>query len=319
MPNTFLKPSVVAQTAIQLLYRELVVARTVWTDAVRAQDFVSALDDTVTLRVPARRTARTRTLRAGTALITDNTNEFGVAVKLDTDVYNGAKITDEELTLDIVDFAEQVLVPQVRAVAEGIEDIIAAEITGATYGSIANIDESDPYATIVAARKALNDNNVPKANRYLLVGSGVEALLLTDDRFVRVDAVGPSATDAFTEAVVGRVAGFTVVQSNAVDEDEAYAYSKEAFVLAARSPKVPMGASFGQEVPLSRGEMVQVGASMGGLTARWVMDYDSVNATDRSFTSTYVGTATVKDPDDVTDPDSTTTLLRAVKLSLSGS
>lgn len=319
MPNTFLKPSVIAQTAIQLLFRELVVARTVWTDAVRAAEFTRALGDTVTLRVPARRVARTRTLRSGSALIVDTSNEFGVPVKLDTDVYNGAPITDEEFTLDIIDFATQVLVPQVRAVAEGIEDIIVDEITGATYDDILNIDEADPYKTFVAARKVLNDRNVPKANRFMLVGSGVEAMLLDDDRFVKFDTLGPDATDAFRESSIGRVAGFTVLQSNAVDEDEAYAYVRSAFVLAARTPKVPMGAAFGEEVPLSDAEGVQAGASMGGLTARWVMDYDSVNTTDRSFTSTWVGTATVEDPDDVTDPDSESTFLRGVKLSLSGS
>ena len=318
--NTFLKPSVIAQTAIQLLFRELVVSRTMWTNAVRPNDFVRALNDTVNLRVPATRTARTRTLRAGTALVMDVSNEFAVAVKLDTDVYNGAPITDEELTLDIVDFAEQVLVPQIRAVAEGIEDIGVAEITGATYpDGIVDIDESDPYSTFVGARKTLNDNNVPKGNRYMLVGSAVEELLLNDDRFVRVDARGAQATSAFEEASIGRVAGFTVLQSNAVPEDEAYAYHKSAFVLAGRTPKVPMGASFGQDVPLSRAEGAQMGASMGGLSCRWVMDYDSVNATDRSFTSSWVGTATVEDPDDVTDPESTTSLLRAVKLSLTGS
>lgn len=319
MPNTFIKPSVIAQTMIQLLFRELVVARTVWTDAVRPDDFVRALNDTVNLRVPARRTARTRTLRAGTALITDTSTEFAVPVKLDTDVYNGAPITDEELTLDIIDFGAQVLVPQVRAVAEGIEDQIVAEITGADYADVIDINESDPYETAVDTRKVLNDANVPKANRFMLVGSGVEAAMLKSDRFVKFENIGAEAADAFHEAQIGRLAGFTVVQSNAVDEDEAFAYVRSAFVLAGRTPKVPMGASFGQEVALSRAEGAQVGASMGGLAARWVMDYDSVNATDRSFTSSWVGTATVEDPDDPTDPDSTTTLLRAVKLSLTGS
>lgn len=317
--NSFLKPSVIGQTMIQLLFRELVVARTVWTDAVRPDEFVRALDDTVNLRVPARRAARTRTLRAGTALQTDVSNEFAVPVRLTTDVYNGAPITDEELDLDITDFGAQVLVPQVRAVAEGIEDIIVAEITGASYDDVIDIDESDPYETFVDARKLLNDANVPKANRFVLVGSGVESALLKSDRFVKFDTAGPDAVNAFQEATIGRVAGFTVVQSNAVDEDEAYAYVRSAFVLAGRTPKVPMGASFGEQVPLSRAEGSQVGASLNGLSARWVMDYDSVNATDRSFTSSWVGTATVEDPEDVTDADSDTSFIRGLKLSLSGS
>ena len=59
-----------------------------------------------------------------------DSNQFGVPVTLDTDVYNGANITDEQLTLDIVDFRAQVLKPQITAVAEGIEEAIAAQIVG---------------------------------------------------------------------------------------------------------------------------------------------------------------------------------------------
>lgn len=320
MANAFLRVGVIGQTVIDLLFRELVIARTVWTDAVNGNEFANALDDTVTLRVPARRTARTRTLRGtggARTLTLDDSNEFAVPVKLDTDVYNGAPITDEELDLDIVNFAQQVLMPQVRAVAEGIEDKLADTIANADYTSANDIllSNSDPYTTIVEARKILNDNNVPKAGRSLLVGSAVEAALLRDDRFVRAQDRGPQpAQSAFEESTIGRVAGFTVLQSNGIDEDEAFAYHRTAFVLAARTPKVPQGAVFGQDVPLSRAENVQVGATMGGISARWIMDYDPTIATDRSFTSTWVGTAVVEDPDDPTDPNSAKSLLRSVKI-----
>ncbi len=206
MANTFLKVGVIARTAVQLLFRELVVVRTVWTDAINPDEFVRALDDTVTLRVPARNTARTRTLRGGTPITLDEETEFAVPVKLDTDVYKGVAITDEELSLDITDFATQILLPQARAVAEGVEDRIVAEITSATYDTPIEIDESDPYKAAVAARKALNDNNVPKAQRTLLVGSGVEAAMLSSDRFVRADARGPSgAQSAFEDLPHGSV------------------------------------------------------------------------------------------------------------------
>ena len=80
MPNTFLKPTVIAATAIGLLYRELVVARTIWTDAINPGEFQGAFADTVTMRVPARRSARTRTLRAGTAIVNDTSAEHGPAL-----------------------------------------------------------------------------------------------------------------------------------------------------------------------------------------------------------------------------------------------
>src|ERR1044071_83878 len=320
MANQFLKVGVITQTMISLLFRELKLWRTVWTDAVNPDEFVNALNDTVTLRVPARAVAHTRTLRSGGPITLDELNEYPVAVKLDTDVYSAKKVTDEEFTLDIVNFGKQVLLPQVRAVAEGVENKLAAEIAGASYADDLPIDRSDPYLAAVAARKYLNDRNVPSSQRTLLVGSGVEAAMLEASRFVKFtdSPGGPAAQDASTEGTIGRIAGFTVVESNAVDEDEAYAYHKTAFVAAGRTPKVPLGATMGETVSLGTAEQQQAGASMAGLSARWIADYDPINLLDRSIVNTWVGTAAVEDPTDPTDPNSGFTLERAVKLHLEG-
>lgn len=322
MANTFLKPSVIASMTVGLLFRELVLARTVWTDAINTEEFTGALDDTVNLRVPARRSARKRTLRAGTPITNDDSTEFKVPVKLTTDVYNGAPITDEELTLDITNFGEQILTPQVRAVAEGIEDEIALALTGATYSNpVVDIDESNPYDTLVDVNKILNDANVAKPNRFLVVGSAVEALLLKNDKFIEAQKRGDEAITAFEDAELGRVAKFRLFPSNAIPEDEAYAYHRTAFAVAARAPRVPRGVSFGQQLSGAEAENVQMGATAAfqGVGTRWIMDYDQPNTTDRSLVNTWVGTAAVEDPDDPTDPESTTSLVRAVKLSLSGS
>lgn len=322
MPNTFLRPSVIANTAVGLLYRELVVARTVWTDAINPGEFTGALDDTVTMRVPARRAARKRTLRAGTAITNDTSVEFGVPVKLDTDVYNGAPITDEELTLDIADFGGQILMPQIRAVAEGLEEMVVDEIQDATYPAdmIINADATDMVVSgatdwyLVAARanRKLNDKNVPKAQRTLLVSSSVEEDILTSERFVRADSVGARATTALEEGTIGRIAGFNVVPTSEIEEGQAFAYHRTAFVLAARAPRVPQGVSFGTNRSL--GEAQGNVGYVGGIGVRWIMDYDYTNTTDRSLVNTWAGTATVVDPDSPANPASTKSLMRAVKI-----
>jgi len=325
MANAFLKPTTIARTAIGLLFRELVVARTVWTDAVNPGEFTGALNDTVTLRVPARRTARKRTLRAGTPIVNDASTEHGVDVKLDTDVYNGAPITDEEFTLDITDFGAQILMPQIRAVAEGVEDEITDEIVGADYRSDMTIDPTDSdlldlsdtdwYKVATRARRLLNDQFVPRSNRTLLVGSAVEEQILNSDRFTRFDASGPDAADALREATIGRIAGFNVVPSSAIDEEEAFAYHRTAFVLAARAPRVPQGVSMGSTRGLADAEQLGASASFAGISVRWIMDYDYTNTTDRSLVNTWVGTAAVEDPDAPSNPESTASMRRAVKIS----
>jgi hypothetical protein len=320
--NTFLKPTVIAATAIGLLYRELVVARTIWTDAINPGEFTGAFADTVTMRVPARRTARTRTLRAGTPIVNDTSVEFGVDVKLDTDIYNGAPITDEEFTLDIVDFGTQILMPQITAVAEGLEEVAVAEIEGATYATDMTINADDTEMVVSGAtdwyrvanrsRRLLNDKNVPRGGRTLLIASDIEEDILNNDRFTRFDSIGGGAEDALREGTIGRIGGFNVVPSSALEEGQAFAYHRTAFVLGARAPRVPQGVNMGTTRGLSEAQGAT--GSFDGISVRWIMDYDYTNTTDRSLVNTWAGTATVTDPDDPTDAESTKSLMRAVKI-----
>jgi hypothetical protein len=325
VPNTYLKSSQIARASIGLLYRQLVIARTVWTDAVNPGEFTGALNDTVNLRVPARRTARKRTLRAGTAIVNDTSTEFSVPVQLTTDVYNGAPVTDEELTLDITDFAQQVLNPQVRAVVEGVEDEIADEIEGADYsvgdgnlldptnGEFVVSGNTDWYRVFARAARILDDRFVPTTDRYALVGGEVKEEITLDERFIRADSVGADrANDLLSERIIGRIAGFTVVYSPFIGSNDAYCYHRTAFILATRAPVVPAGVAFGE----TRG-VGQPGGDVGtyqGLAIRWIRDYDYTNTTDRSLVNTWVGTATVEDAVDPSNSASATKLYRAVAI-----
>lgn len=282
MSNNFLKPSVIAAAALGLLRREIVVPQTLWTDAVG--DFAGAAGDTITLRVPARVKARRRTLRGGAAIVTDNLSETGVDVKLTDDVYHSAAITDAELSLDIKDFGAQVLNPQVTAVAEGLEDVAVDAMRGGSYQLTQVIDPAGTFGSAVDARKLLNDAKVPMGSRTMLVGSGIEAALLKDPDFHRADSAGATAAQsAMTEALIGRVAGFDVIASQALDPDEGYAYHRTAFALGMRAPMVPQGASFGSS------------QSYQGLAMRWLRDYDYQNTQDRSLVNAFAGCSPVLD------------------------
>ena len=305
MAITAVKVGKIARTALALLMRELVVARTVWTDAVDGADFDGALNDTVTVRMRGRVAANVRVLRAGTPLSNSTIVEFPVAVQLTQDIYQSVPVSDEELELDISDFAAQILAPQTEAVAIGIEDEVIDAIQAATFPGNHQLefDNVAPARTFNRARRLLNEANAPKGNRTALVGTQIEEALLNDDDFIRADARGPErANDAFSDAVIGRTYGFTVVGSNGLDPDEAYCYHKSAFIAATRAPRKPDGATFGQ------------GVSFQGLAMRWLKDYDYANTTDRSLVNTWLGTAVVTDPDDPADDESTRSLIRAVKI-----
>jgi hypothetical protein len=284
--NTFIKATKIADQALGLLEREIVLPALVWRDA--GGSFQGAAGDTISLRVPARTQARTRSLRGargtaseGEGIITmDNLVETKVDVTLDTAVYSAVPITDEELSLDISDFGAQIAEPQVRAVAEGIENALAAEMTGATYATTVTLT-SDPYDGIIDARTALNKANVPMTERFLVLGADMEGAFLKSDELHQVDKAGSSS--ALRDAVIGRIGGFTAVVSNAIPANVGFAFHKTAYVLGMRAPAVPDGASFGAS------------RSAFGLSMRWIRDYDFRNVQDRSMFDVYMGTNIVAD------------------------
>lgn len=287
MANTFIKAEKIAAQALGLLEREIILPALVWRDA--GGSFQGAAGDTISIRVPARTQARTRQLRgdrfpdSAAGIITmDELTETKVDVTLDTAVYNAVPITDEELSLDISDFGEQIAAPQVRAVAEGIENAVAAEMTGATYATTLPLDTAQPYKTVVDARVALNKANVPMSERVLVVGADLEGIFLKSDELHQADKAGTDS--ALRDATIGSLAGFNrVVVSNALPSNVGFAFHRTAYVLGLRAPAVPDGATFGAS------------RSAFGLSMRWIRDYDFRNVQDRSLFDSYIGTNVVAD------------------------
>lgn len=300
MAHSFLKPTVVVDTAIKLLQREIVLPQLVWLNGIG--DFAGKYQDTITIRVPARTVAHRRALRgtgAARNLVTEDLTENAIPVTLDHDVYHAVALTDEELTLDITDFASQVLNRQIRAVAEDLENGLADTIAGANYAQnnmIVNATETTLWDAVVDARRKLNDKYVDRSGRVLVVGSAVEAAFLKDETFARYDSTGDSPNSALRDASIGQVAGLNVVVSDALKHGDAYLFHPTAFIMATRPPAAPRGANFTSA------------ASAAGLAIRWLMDYDYSATTDRSLVDTFVGYQAVSDPVDG--------FVRAVKIRL---
>lgn len=288
MANTFIKATRIAAQALGLLEREIVLPALVWRDA--GGDFKGAAGDTISIKVPARTTARRRTLRGarsasseGTGIIEmDELTQTKVDVTLDEAIYNAIPVTDEELTLDIGTFGTDILLPQVRAVAEGLEEKVAEEMLGATYATTLTVDSTDPYFTLVDARAALNKANVPMSDRIVVLGADVETAFLKSEHLSKVDQSGSEG--ALRDAVIGRVAGFgTIYTSNALPPDVGFVFHRTAYVLSMQAPPVPDGASYGAS------------QSYQGLAMRWLRDYDFRNVQDRSLVDVYAGTNIVAD------------------------
>lgn len=277
--NTYLKSTRIIESAIALLSRQIALPSLFWRQGV--EDFRGAAGDTVTLRLPAYGVANTRELRSAGPIELSELHERGVNVTLDTDVYHAVPVTDEELTLDIVSFAGQVLAPQTEAVARGVEDLAVATLTGADYETSIEMDPSSPRAALLSARRSLNLANIPHTDRYVAMGADVEQALLGDSTLTRVDTSGTDSV--LREAVIGRLYGFTLVSIPALPPGMAVAFHRTAFALASAAPVVPSGATDGATF------------SSEGLAMRHIRDYDVMNLRDRSVINSYVGTAAVVD------------------------
>jgi hypothetical protein len=280
MTVTTIKAEKVVSTALALLDREVVLPGTVWRDA--AGDFRGAKDDTISIRLPSYTSARKNTLRAGSARTRDALVERKVDVTLTSRLYKDIEVTDENFTLDILDFTAQVMAPCLRSIVRGYEDEVADLMEGATYQVEIELNEADPLNGLRSARKALNNASVPQSDRFLAFGSDVEEAVLNAQTFQENVARTGDAT-ALRDAAMGRIAGFTPFVSNALEPDEAYAYHRTAYVLNTRAPMVPAGAPWGATL------------SEGGFAIRAVQVLDPTDIVNILATEAWVGSNVVTD------------------------
>jgi hypothetical protein len=155
--------------------------------------------------------------------------------------YNGSHAVD-----DIEDSKQTILINQKKAVAFKVDDvdrvqaagsmealtrdaaklltedaedyIVSTMLTGGTNanaggtGTVTDADEA--FATVVALRTALSKANVPGADRYLVVNPDFAAMLLAgDSKLTSADSAGSDGE--LRNGVLGRILGFTVVESTA--------------------------------------------------------------------------------------------------------
>lgn len=316
MANEFVKAEQVVRQLLGVLARDTVLAQFVWREP-QPERFRGAKDDTVSLKLPAYTTARTRVLRSGTPLVKDSLTETKVDVTLDTHIYKLIGVSDEEMTLDIEDFGQQVTAPAGGAVVRQIDDSIGAEMAAADTEVDVSLDPDDPYLGLVDARTALNMHNVPPGQRFLAVGANVESAILKSDRLSKFDTSGSS--DAMREAIIGRIAGFTAVTAVGLDPDVAIAAHRTAFPMVLITPTVPAGASWGTT------------QSFNGFNLRVLRDYDPTSADgpeDRLLTDAFMGTGVTMDRGTIdsdgrfvpsVDGTDDPILVRAVKATLAAS
>jgi len=295
MANKFLNPEKLVSQGLGLLQRELILPRLVARKGI--DEYKGAKNTTVDIKIPSILKAREYEWRTRTkAIETDELEEFSVPITLDKHPYSAVQITDEEMTFDINSWGEQVARPQIRAVAEKLESYVAVAMeTDAKYRHTVTWEQGDPDAddrsfwhTATKCRKFLNTENVPAEGRVLLVGANAEEAALQSKHLLEADKSGTDGV--LREAVIGRIAGFTVIGNcNSIDPDFAVAFHPTAFALGNVAPVVPEGAKAGATL------------TFDSLAMRWIRDYDADHLRDRSVYSAFAGAVSVEDGRDLVE------------------
>lgn len=290
MASTFLKPTVIVNTALGLLVQSVKLPQLVWRDPV-GDRYIGALNDTVSIRLPAFVTANERALRSGTARTKTSLFERKVDVTISNDIYVQTDLPDELLELDIADFGAQVLNPVVAGIGRKISKDLATTITSATYQTSIAFNHATQAAykdALLPARMALNNAYVPGDGRVLICGSEFEQDILGDSQFIQYDRFGPGAVDVVREGALGRIAGFDVYGSDTCPEipaNQAYAFHSTAYALILHAPAVPAGA---------QGEFSARG-NYAGLGMRILRFFDQTSWQDSMGVDAWMGTAVVTD------------------------
>jgi hypothetical protein len=169
-----------------------------------SSEFVAGVGDTITIRKPAKFEAKEF---SGSISVQDAT-ESGVPVVMDKHLDVSFSVTSKQLSMDIKDFSEQLLVPAMQAFNDKIDKYLIglqAQVANRVSHSSGLIAPAD----IIAAREMLTESATPLTNRRLVIGAKAEANLLNSEQFISAEKVGDNGT-ALREASLGRKYGFDI-------------------------------------------------------------------------------------------------------------
>lgn len=288
MANIFVKGQKLAQTALALLRKE-VKAPSLFTYKFGITDFAGAEGDVVNIKRPAVLVAREKNWRGDDSITVDRLAQSKIQVTLNKHPYSAIHLQPEEETLDEVDYVRDVQAPQVRAILEWFENLIVGALRAAsfvynvTFNTAASNGEQDPRKVAIKARKLAQKAHWPSTGRYWLVGADVSEAIAAYDKLLDVDTSG--LPEAVREGVVGKLAGFVIVELDALTPTESYFVHETAIAIANVAPVVPQGAKGGGTV------------AGNGLAVTQVWDYDGSTMKDRSVVHSFAGATPVTDPE----------------------
>lgn len=198
MSNTFITPHIIAKEALIALENETVLAGLV--HRAYSNEFKS-VGSTVSIRKPA-----TMTSGSVDGTVNENTvTESSVDVVLNYNLDVSFPITSKELTLDIVDFREQLIQPAMRAHAQKVDELLAG-----LYSDVAGhyaVSATPAVSDVTNLRAVQGVLKAPLRDRRLVVHPMTSAGYMSLNPFLNAEKRADGGK-ALREASMGRVLGY---------------------------------------------------------------------------------------------------------------
>lgn len=156
----------------------------------------------------------------------DQLTTTDTALKIDHGAYYNFYVDDVDKVQARADLMEAAMSNAARRIAEDTEDYLLDKIIeGAGSKTSGAIPTGGLYELIVMLKMSMDEKNVPRAGRALVVPPAVEAELLLDQRFIA------SSDERLNSGLVARAAGFDIYISNALT-DKMVAMTREGVTFA---------------------------------------------------------------------------------------
>ena len=203
MSNSILTPTAVTREALRILHQKLNFVGNInrqYDDSFAKSG--AKIGDSLKIRLPNQYTVRT-----GATLQVQDTSETSTTLQIATQKGVDMNFSSSELTLSLDDFSKRVLDPACAVLAANIEaDALSMYKDVYNQSSQSTITSALSFATVLGARKRLNDNLAPMSPR--------KALLATQQNVDLVDSLKGLFQDSgeiasqYRDGMMGRTAGF---------------------------------------------------------------------------------------------------------------
>jgi len=235
-------PEIWAQRALEVLRANIVLARLVTKDTDMA---TFQFGDVLHIPYPGTFTANDK---AANTAVTLQTPSGGADISVTLNKHKEVSFLLEDVVRAQAnqDLMDRYISAAVPPIAQAIETDLFALYAGLST-TVGTSGTNISAATVLAARKALNDNRVPLAPRHLVVSPKDEIALLSDSNLATYFANARS--EAIEQGAIGPLYGFTVWMSQLVpvvsgtpNSTKNLAFAPDFAILAMRAlPEPPAG------------------------------------------------------------------------------